>query len=181
MNNRRAAILLEIMLALALFVTTSLTLLSIISQSTSGLTRSRDRLIAADHARSAMSQIEAGIARPETLNGPIQPAPAQLGEELDPGFIGIDPDDAPSGEQDADPTWALEIETDRSEYDGLTLVRVRAHRIDPDGFEPEGAATYTLSQFVRLAGTPQATEGAQPAAGPAALPASAGFGMGGTP
>lgn len=178
MNTRRAAILLEIMLALALFVTTSLTLLSIISQSTSGLTRSRDRLVAADHARSAMSQIEAGIALPETLNGPIQPASAQLEEELDPGFIGIDPDDAPAGDQTADPTWALEIETERAEYDGLTLVRVRAHRIDPDGFEPEGAATYTLSQFVRLAGSSQDADAAPPAAGRGAQPA---FGFGGTP
>ncbi|MBZ0172679.1 MAG: hypothetical protein K8E66_09895 [Phycisphaerales bacterium] len=93
MTRGTGAILLEVLLALALFVVTSLTLLSVISQSIEGLRRSQDRLLAADHARNAMARIEAGIARPETLNGPVTPWNGRQESAVDPSFIGIDPDE----------------------------------------------------------------------------------------
>jgi len=165
-SQPRGAILLEVLLALALFVTTSLTLLSIIAQSIDGLTRSRDRLLAADHARSAMAKIEAGIERPEALNGPVQPWNTAEQTALDPSFTGFDPDDAPVSlvPQDAGPGWSLEIETERTEYTGLTLVRVRAFRVDSDGFEYDRSPSFTLSQFVRLGGDDGERGGGEPSA-----------------
>ena len=145
MTNRRGVILLEIMLALALFVTVSLMILSIINQTLDGLGRSRDRLTAADRAESALAMIESGLARPETLNGPIQPTRP----EMDGSATGFDPDDAPPP-PDAEPEWALQIETEPSEFDGLTLVSVRAYRIDESGAEYDGAPSATLRRLVRL-------------------------------
>lgn len=150
MTCRPGAILLEVLLSLALFVVTSLTLLSVISQSIEGLRRSQDRLLAADHARNAMAQIEGGIARPETLNGPVAPWNERQEETIDPSFIGFDPDDAPAPEFFDEPAWALEIETEPTEHTGLMLVSVRAHRIDETGYEYGGAPSFTLRQFVRL-------------------------------
>jgi len=147
---RRGLILLEVLLSLALFVMTSLALLSIVSDAVDGLRRSRDRLLAADHARGAISMIEAGLARPETLNGPVVPSAAEATD--DPGFIGVDPGDAPQGSFVSVAEWALEIETEQTEWPGLTLVAVRAYRIDPEGFEIEGESSFTLRQIVRVAG-----------------------------
>lgn len=152
MSRGRGAILLEVLLSLALFVMTSLMLLSIISDSIDGLRRSRDRLIAADHARNAMSLIESGLARPESLHGPVAAWDDRGEAELDDSFIGVTPDDAPS--RTTGPVemsgWALEIETEPAPYRGLMLVVVRAHRVDGSGFESEGAPSFTLRQYVRL-------------------------------
>ncbi|USN98211.1 MAG: hypothetical protein H6810_08465 [Phycisphaeraceae bacterium] len=177
MRRRPGLILLEVLLALALFVMTSLTLLSVISQSIEGLRRSRDRLLAADHARNAMAQIEAGLARPETLNGPVPPWNEHEEEAADSSFVGIDPDDAPTPTFAVEPEWSLEIETEPTEYRGLTLVSVRAFRIDDSGFEFEGSPSYTLKQFVRLRqtdtdGVGLSAEPGPPPPGPATQPPS---------
>lgn len=145
MIHRRGVILLEILLALALFVMVSLMLLSVINQTLDGLGRSRDRLIAADRAESALAMIESGLARPETLNGPVTP----WQPEADDSMTGIDPDDVPPP-ADAAPAWALEIKTEPSEFDGLTLVSVRAYRVDETGSEYDGSPSATLRRLVRL-------------------------------
>lgn len=149
MIHRRGAILLEILLSLALFVMTASMLLSVIGQVVDGLGRSRDRLTAADRAESALALIETGLARPETLNGPVEP----WQPEQDDSMTGIDPDDAPSS-FDAEPRWALQIETEPSEYEGLTLVSVRAYRIDETESEIEGSPSVTLRRLVRLSASP---------------------------
>lgn len=149
--------LLEVLLSLALFVVTSLMLLSIVGDSIDRLRRSRDLLNAADHARNAMSLIESGIARPETLHGAIEAGRGRgEAESADPSMVGFDPDDAPGGAWAGPPTWALDIETETTTTPGLTLVRVRAYRIDADGSEIEGEAGFTLRQLVRLGGADQA-------------------------
>jgi len=161
---RPGAILLEIVLALALFVAVAITLLSVVSGSIDSLNRSRDRLTAADHARNAMSMIESGIARPETLIGPVPPwtgseeplagfddgLGANIEPELDAGST------APSsmGAFGEDTGWALEIETEPAEVRGLTLVTVRAFRSDTDGFESESGSSFTLRQILVLSGEP---------------------------
>lgn len=158
MRHDRGFMLLEVLLSLALFVVSSMMLLSIVGDSIDRLRRSRDLLTAADHARSALSLIESGIARPETLHGPIEaggwtsdPDPA------DPSMIGFDPDDAPGGAWAGPPAWALDIETEATGTPGLTLVSVRAYRIDSDGSELEGEAGFTLRQLVRLGGSDEAS------------------------
>jgi hypothetical protein len=146
-----------VLLSLALFVVTSMMLLSIVGDSIDRLRRSRDLLTAADHARSALSLIESGLARPETLHGAIEAGWGRGDEDaVDPSMIGFDPDDAPGGAWAGPPTWALEIETEATAIPGLTLVSVRAYRIDADGSELEGEAEFTLRQLVRLSGADEA-------------------------
>lgn len=172
--------LLEIVLALGLFVATAMTLLGVVSGAIDSLNRSRDRLIGADHARNALAMIEAGIARPETLNGPVAPWSAgevagqlstglDAGSGFDPGFgpgdaipaagnrfTGNDPPgagrpDTGFTDLDAEPTgWALQIETEPARIPGLTLVVVRAHRVDDAGDELPGGAAVTLRQIIAL-------------------------------
>lgn len=156
-HPRRGAILLEIVLALALFVATAITLLSVVAGSIDSLNRSRDRLAAADHARNAMAMIEAGIARPETLIGPVAPwsggegEPSSLDDEFDGTQAGAAPiATAPSEPFGAETGWALEIETEPAETRGLTLVSVRAFRTDESGSEEEGGASFTLRQIMVL-------------------------------
>ncbi len=162
---RRGAVLLEIVLALGLFVATAMTLLGVVSGAIDSLTRSRDQLIGADHARNALAMIEAGIARPESLNGPV-PAWSGGGDAAEDWMGNEDPEapagafggamDAGSAFDESQPAsgdlvttgWALEIETEPARVPGLTLVTVRAHRVDNAGDEVMGGASVTLRQIV---------------------------------
>lgn len=142
---RRAALLLEVILSLALFVGTALMILAILGRALDALEEARLRQTACDLARSAMSRIEAGIASPESLNGP-----AHLFDE---------PLNAPGDDVPVESGWELIVETEPSPFDGLTLVTVTARRVqDPTGphtaDDPDQgqhrAGTYTLRQLVRL-------------------------------
>jgi hypothetical protein len=179
-HARRGAILLEIVLSLGLFLATSMTLFIVVSGAVGSLRRSRAELIASDHARNALAMIEAGIARPETLNGPVAPWSGgdEFGEEFGDAGFAVGMDDAPfmpSGPAGAEPFdagfsggigdgpaggllgvgdtgWSLEIETEPAEVRGLTLVIVRAYETDEAGGEAEGGASFTLRQIVALEG-----------------------------
>ncbi len=144
--RRRAALLLEAMLALALLATASALLAGVVRDSSARLDRSLDRAAAADLARAAIARIEGGLATPETLNGP---APA-----WDPAVL-LTPDNAAMGAPDSDdipitdapltdPDWRLAIETQPSPYDGLTLVSITASRTTTAG------VSFTFHQLVRL-------------------------------
>ncbi len=142
-GSRRAALLLEAMLALTLFVGTALMILAILGRSLDALDEARQRQTACDLARSAMSRIEAGIASPESLNGP-----AQLFDE---------PLNAPGDDRPVESEWELVVETEPSLFDGLTLVTVTARRagdLTSNQNDSESAgerrSTYTLRQLVRL-------------------------------
>ena len=159
--SRTGAILLEIVLALGLFMATAITLLAVVGGAIDSLNQSRDRLTAADHARNAMAMIEAGIARPETLAGPVAPWSGNAQAEPMPGFSDdAQPDDFSSPPQspqnpvgpEGDTGWALEIESEPAEVRGLTLVIVRAHRVDENGTEIEDGSSFTLRQILRLSG-----------------------------
>ena len=167
--NRRGSILLEVVLAFGLFVATAMTLLGVIGGAIDSLSRSRDRVVGADHARNALAMIEAGIARPETLSGPVLPwagpEDGQLGAAvggdepfaMDDMFSAADGGDAfadqgqsPLGDAENETGWALEIETEPAEIRGLTLVTVRAFRTDGAGVEVEGGGSVTLRQILPL-------------------------------
>ena len=180
----RGAVLLEIVLALGLFVATSLTLLGVVSSAIDSLSRSRDRAIGGEHARNALAMIEAGLARPETLSGPVAPwsggdddgsgiaasgdglpfggpAESRPSEAFNPGteadfseqMLGVPPG-APG-----DTGWALEIETEPARVPGLTLVIVRAYRVDSAGDELPGGASVTLRQIIALDGVSESDGG----------------------
>lgn len=132
---RRGALLLEAMLALAVFAMAGLAILGAMNRSSSALEAVGDARKAADLAASAMAEIEAGISRPETLHGQV-PAWEPEGE----GFADAPP--APS-------LWELEIETEASGFPGLTKVSVRALKRAAPGSDTV-VASYALTQLVRL-------------------------------
>ncbi len=137
--SRRGAVLLECLLALALFVACGLSVMAMMDRAMASVAATRDAEIATDIARTAMAKIEAGLATPETMNGPV---PAWRDE----GDASFD-ESLPTGE-----LWNLEIETEPSAFEGLTRVSVRAYKQTP-GSEQE-LASFTLTQLVRLTAAP---------------------------
>ncbi len=125
-----------------------LAILGLVNGSVSSLSRSRDAIKAADLARSTMAKLEAGTATLRELSGPVP-----LWEDDESTREG---DDAAfsGGFSDAPPRpslWEVRIETEPSEFAGLTRVTVHAFRRGGAGFESsEIAAEYTLRQMVRL-------------------------------
>jgi hypothetical protein len=132
--------LLECVVAIAIFVAAGLMVLGSVSRSSESLERSRDAERAADLARSAMAKIESGLARPETLIGPVKPD--------DDGIGNVMAESKPS-------PWSLEIETEPSQFTGLTHVTVKA--VKKSGSTEN--ASYTLHQLVRLFGGEQSGVG----------------------
>lgn len=147
----RGALLLEVMLSLALFVSAGIAILVLVHQSMMDVQRTQQARQAASIARSAMARIESGIDDPQTLAGPVRVWDGRddaLGANAfnDPGF-----DDAMLGtlESDVDPLWELEVESNPSQFEGLNTVRVRALRRAVPGGD-RITASYTLYQLVRL-------------------------------
>ncbi len=129
--TQRGALLLEVMLAIALFVSAGMVVLSMVGQSVGSLEASRDKQRAVDLARSAMAKLEAGIETAQVMNGPV---PVWQDETESAGMDMGAP--AESG-------WELRIETEPSGFDGLTAVTVTAKKT-------AGGASYTLKQLVRM-------------------------------
>jgi len=97
---RRGAVLLELMVSVAIFVAAGLTILATVRQGMDSVERARVLEHGADLARTAMSEIEAGIALPESLDGPV-------------GRAGV---------------WSLDIVVNPSEFTGLSVVLITALR-----------------------------------------------------
>ncbi|MDX2132580.1 MAG: hypothetical protein SFY69_11070 [Planctomycetota bacterium] len=135
---RGGSILLECLLALALFVGAGLTIFGMIDLAAGSVARSHAQLRAADVARSAMSRIEAGMASPETLTGPVRATDLGL---TDAGGAG---DDTPT-------LWELDVSTEPLGVGGLTKVTVRAFRLEAEGSDRE-TASFTLVEALRLTG-----------------------------
>lgn len=144
----RGALLLEVILALAIFVMSGIAILTMVERTTAGVVRSRDAARAADLARSTMARLEAGLGSARTLDGPVR-SWAEAGQREDEFAVGVGDivraNEAP---------WEVQIETAPSEFEGLTRVTVHAFRRaarNTDRF----AASYTLRQLVRLGGGPE--------------------------
>jgi hypothetical protein len=140
---RPGALLLETMLALAIFIMAAAAILTMVDQSLTGLGRSRLSEQAVDVARTAMAKIEAGIATPQSLHGPVRPWLEEAAQRGDGAGSSV-------YDEGAGPTpWELQIGTEPSQFAGLTRVTVTAIRRD-DRRGDAVAAMYTLRQLVRL-------------------------------
>ena len=102
--TRRGSILRECVLALAIFVAAGMTILSISDGAASAQAKAIEQQHAEELARSALAQIESGLASIETLSGPIVDS------------------------QGRETPWRLEISSERSAFDGMNIVRVTAER-----------------------------------------------------
>ena len=146
----RGWVLLEVMLSLSIFTMSALVVLSVMGQAARHVETTRLELQSLDLARSAIARLEAGIASAETLRGPV---PRWDPHETDPGAAAFEDElPEPSG-------WELEIETEPSQFAGLTLVEVTALRRD----EATGQTSFatTLRQLVRLSARAEDTIGEQ--------------------
>jgi len=139
-STERASILLEVILAVAIFTAAALVVLRQVSFASDAVQRARDQERAADLVRSAMAMIEAGLETPETLSGPL--APARVAYGLASGSR-----TAPTTESYAN--WEMTVEVNPSPFEGLTKVRITA--VWGGGTAAE-RARFSLAQLVRLSG-----------------------------
>ena len=136
--TRRAALLLEVLLSLAIFVGAALAVGGAIRRAASGLSAVRERAEASDLAWSAIARLEAGLATPSSMASDT---------------------DASEDKLRGTPGWSLHVETEPTERSGLTLIEVSAHRTTPDGTELD-RAVYTARQVIRLSRTSERDSGA---------------------
>jgi hypothetical protein len=129
-DTPRGSILLEVLLAIAIFVAAGIATLRVADMATNAASRTALRAKAEDLARSAMAKLEAGVATSETLSGPVKPESDD--ETLSP----------------EDEGWEIEIETEPSRFAELTHVTVRVIRRTGERETPE--LTHELHQLVRL-------------------------------
>lgn len=163
-RTRRGALLLEVILALAIFVMAGTAILAMVNRVMDGMARTKEVRHAADLAKSAMAQLEAGLGTAQSLNGPVKAwSPEEQGASgpgVGSGAAGAAADDAPpvrgSGvlaTMPADSGWELQIDTEPSQFRGLTRVTVKAFKHAAGGPVGEAAGpSYTLRQLVRLSG-----------------------------
>ncbi len=136
-HHARGGLLLEVMVALTIFIGSALVILSAMSGAADSLEASRLRQRATDLARGAIAKIEAGIETPETLNGPVP----QWRDDEASSAVFEDDIPPPSG-------WELTINTAPYGAGGLTMVEATAiKRAERSG---RTLATATLKQLVRL-------------------------------
>ncbi len=139
--TRRGALLIEGMVAVAVFVAAGLAILAAMRGAAHEARRERDLLRAMDLARSTLSSLESGLATPEQLDGPVP-----KWSEESAGFE--DAPTEPSG-------WSLTIETSPSSFDGLVMITVRVSRGSDRSDQRE--ELYALGQLVRLGSAAGAT------------------------
>lgn len=138
LQGRRASIMLELMIALALFVMGALAIMGAIGDGARTLRRLRTEEAAHDLARSAVAALESGLARPETIQQMVhQPRGAAP-------YIAAEPDEG-DADDNPDAAWRIEAQTEQAPIDGLALVKISV-------FEGEGSESTlaTLRQYVRL-------------------------------
>jgi hypothetical protein len=136
-------VLLEMLLALTIFVFTAVAILGAVSQGIAGAERTRDRARAVDVARSTMARLEAGLGPVQSLSGPVPPWEPPPGDGAESESI-ADVDGPP-----AQALWEVEIDTEPSDFPGLTHVTVTALK-RPVPESERVAASYSLHQLVRL-------------------------------
>ncbi len=136
MNRLRGAILLEILISLALFVTAGSIILVSTTSMTSALVRSRDRQIAFDLAVAKMAELEAGLTTAEQLHDSF--VDVALISEADRERL--DPAGAGPGR------WRVVVETEPSRFTPLTNVTIRIldARDRRGGSAPELAVIHQL-------------------------------------
>lgn len=140
-----AWVLLELLLALTIFVFAAIAVLGAVSQGIAGAERTRDRAKAVDLARSTMARLEAGLGTVQSLAGPVPAWEPEMNPGSQPGQFDAAPSDMP-----APPSlWEVEIDTIASEFPGLTHVTVTAvKRAAPES--ERLAASFSFHQLVRI-------------------------------
>lgn len=132
------SVLLEVVVAVTVFIGAALAVMASVDRAVTALERTRGVQRAADLARTAMSQMEAGLGTPVTLNGPV--SVWVMGEANAVPYSG--------GNGAGDSGWELEIQTEPSEFVGLTKVTVTASHRRDNSVSTDWS--YTLRQLMDL-------------------------------
>ncbi len=143
--SRRGTILLEVLIAIAIFVGAGIAILGAAMRGERAVRRVREQEQAADLARSALSAIEAGLATPQNVATLVRSSPG-AGPRLVLDSEGLI--DA-GGEEE----WSLDVDAEPSAVFGLSLVTVRARK----GEGEAATSSFTMKQLVRL--TTESLEG----------------------
>lgn len=144
----RGAVLLEVTIALSMFTMAALAVIAAVAQGRASVERAELELRAADLARSVMGLIEAGVVSPEAVSGPAPEWDPEIDLESAGPLLAALAETSGSGGLDAR-GWMIEAEIEPTDFDGLSLVTVRASLVL--GADPESPdAQATLRQFVRL-------------------------------
>ncbi len=134
----RGAMLLEVMLAVGLFVGSASFCLAVTKSLFASLQRADRRHFAVDLARSKLAELEAGLVNVQELRGEWS------------GAVGSRPED---DDLDSVPVtvWEIDITTTRSEYGGLSLIEltVREVSLETDA-DRDDAVSFTLRRLIAL-------------------------------
>ena len=116
----RGGVLIEVVLAVALFVGAAGFTLGAMRSVFNAMNREDRRLLAVDLARSLLAELETGMINLSDLRGIID---GRIGSLRDsPGTMSANSDSGESGQPQ--PLWRVEVHTERSRFPGLSLVEL---------------------------------------------------------
>jgi len=139
MKPARGAILLEVMLALGLFVGSAAFCLAVTRSLFAALDRADRRQFAVDLARSRLAELEAGMVNLQELRGEWR------------GGVGSREDDVDLEARAPVRAWQIEVTTSLSEYRGLSLIELTVTEVQPGtGAASDDGVRYTLRQLIAL-------------------------------
>ncbi len=147
---RRGALLLEVILALTIFILVGLAATDLAGHALGSMQRTADLRRAVDIARTTVSRIELGELAPESASGPVRSA-----IEVNPA----DGDVADAGDDSIG--WSIRVSAQPGPVSELTLVTVDVLRTLP-GMTGEPRSVYTLRQLVRLSPSLASAGGPRP-------------------
>lgn len=130
--TRRAAVLMELVIALAIFASTAMLTLSVMNNSYAALQRSQSEQLAVDLARSKLAELDAGLL-----------SIGDLQEYVIEHVGSIDLYESMALDEESD--WWIDVYTEPTEFDGLTLVEITVTI-----GEQENAPFATLRELIRL-------------------------------
>ncbi len=136
--RHRGAMLLEVMLAVGLFVGSAAVCLAVTRSLFASLQRTDRRHLAVDLARSKLAELEAGLETVQNLrgewSGAVGSRPRDDLETLAPG-----------------PVWEIDVTTSLSEYRGLSLIELTVMEVSQDaGADRDDAVSFTLRRLIAL-------------------------------
>ena len=159
----RAAVLLEAIVGVALFTVFAIAVLASASRALDTARNAREHALAFDVARTALSLVDAGIATPEDVTGPVSSWSVVGGApdaSLTPAW-GLALDASPLGSGSAAPAdeWTTSVTRQPADAEGLEWLVISAWRGEREATaSAEGGSTrpaprvVTLRQLVRAAG-----------------------------
>lgn len=114
-HARRGAMLLDVLVALAIFALAAVAILALMDRSAGGLSRAREAQAADAVARTALALVGAGLETPERLRGDLKPSEDKT----------ISDDRKVLRVPALCDGWRLELDTEPSRFEGLTIVTAR--------------------------------------------------------